>query len=896
MIPQSDRPIEARFANPAAENRILKIIHGWPDDPAAQDAQIRALASQGFGGVVCNVSFSEYLESEEKWDAFLRAVDEAKKVGMALWLYDEKGYPSGAAGGIVLRDHPEWEARGLLVADARSDGEAFSIDLPPGELYLAAAYPVGDDGIDLSRAVDLSGQIDNGKLAWVAPEGEWHVFAITEDSLYEGTHAAHSLADKLAYVNLLMPEPTEKFIDVTHAEYVKRMGDDLGEHFVATFTDEPSLMNVFMSPMPYKPLPWAPNLPVEFAKRRGYDLKPNVPALITEAGPDGAKIRHDFWLTVGELVSENYFGQIESYCAEHNVPSGGHLLWEEDIRNHVAFYGDFFRCLREMGAPSIDCLTSVPATVPWQIARLIGSAADLDGKPVTMSETSDFQQNYRADGDTRPVQVITDADVRGTCNRLMLGGITTITSYYTWLGIDTTQLRRLNEYVGRVSTMITGGHQVTDIAVVYPVETMWTRFEPARHNATDSPGADEVRQIFDAVSTGLYAARRDFTYLDSRTLAEASVENGALTHGDMRWRVVVLPCVDTLPDAAWLNLAEFQRSGGVVVAAGARPVNSAREFPSPRIEQLGESMFGVGDEPLVVRNDGGAGIYLPGSAVGLLPTVLDGVLESDAAVGESRSPVRVTHRLVDGRHVYYLINDSGVPATETVSLATSGGGQQWDLATGEVTDIASGQGVSLTLEPYGGAILTFAEARAPKLTLPDAGSLPGMVIGSLPEVQPVEGHGEFVDGGIASDDDLSTAERPVWQVTGTLTKTDVDTHQFSGFEFPAAIDLTGAESIVIDTWVPGGQTASAQVLIILHEQGGGMYFGTVGRSLAAPGHAETYMPISKLDLAGWAEDANGRLDLDQIVRISVGWGGYFGTEGETVAFSLAAPRVARRDR
>ena len=113
--PPSD--FAARFANPPAEARILQIIHNWPDSAPAQDELIRRLQRQGFGGVVCNVSFDEYLESKAKWEAFTRAVREARQAGMALWLYDERGYPSGNAGGLVLRDHPEWEARGWLAAD-----------------------------------------------------------------------------------------------------------------------------------------------------------------------------------------------------------------------------------------------------------------------------------------------------------------------------------------------------------------------------------------------------------------------------------------------------------------------------------------------------------------------------------------------------------------------------------------------------------------------------------------------------------------------------------------------------------------------------------------------------------------------------------------------------------
>ena len=112
--------LSERFVQPPAQTRILKIIHGWPDEPGRQDDLILRLQNQGFGGVVCNVGFEDYLESEAKWAAFKRAVGAARQAGMALWLYDEKGYPSANAGGLVLRDHPEWEARGLLAADVET--------------------------------------------------------------------------------------------------------------------------------------------------------------------------------------------------------------------------------------------------------------------------------------------------------------------------------------------------------------------------------------------------------------------------------------------------------------------------------------------------------------------------------------------------------------------------------------------------------------------------------------------------------------------------------------------------------------------------------------------------------------------------------------------------------
>ena len=197
--------------------------------------------------MVVNVSFQEYMESEIKWEAFIRGVNEAKRIGMSLWLYDECGYPSGSAGGITLRDHPEYEARGLNVVDAPVVDGALSLDLPPGDLFRAVAVPVKDGVASPEGAVDIAASVQGNTLAWDAPEGDWHVFLFTESKLYEGTHAALSLARKFPYINLLPPEPTARFIEVTHAEYTRRLGNDLGHYFVATFTDEPSLMSMFLT-------------------------------------------------------------------------------------------------------------------------------------------------------------------------------------------------------------------------------------------------------------------------------------------------------------------------------------------------------------------------------------------------------------------------------------------------------------------------------------------------------------------------------------------------------------------------------------------------------------------------------------------------------------------------
>jgi len=891
-LPQEDRPLKERFANPPAARRILKIIHSWPDAPEAQDDLIKTLLAQGFGGVVCNVSFDQYLRSEQKWQAFVRAVQASKKVGMSLWLYDEKGYPSGTAGGLTLEGHPEWEARGSLVAQADSEGGKVSLDLPPGKLVLVAAYPRRDGAILADTPTDLSTAVAEGRVQASLPAGQWRIVAITEDRLYEGTHASMSLADKLPYINLLMPEPTARFIELTHAAYAARLGEDLGAYFVATFTDEPSLMSMFMRAMPYGVLPWAPNLPAEFLKRRGYHLEPHLVKLACHAGGDEQKVRYDFWLTVGELVSENFCGQIQQFCRRHGVLSGGHLLCEESLALHVPLYGDFFRCLRRLDAPSIDCLTSIPSEVPWFIARMASSAAELEGNEITMCETSDFAQVYRPAGDNRPPRKVTEAEIRGTCNRLILSGINTITSYYTFGGISAAGLRRLNEWVGRCCTILKGGQQVADVALLYPIETLWPRFRPSRHNASDSPEAVQVEGVWRRAAESLYQAQRDFTYVDSRTLAEAAVREGCLTYKGLRWRVLILPAADTLPLAAWEKVASFWREGGVVIALDSRPTNSDTEFPSARVQQIGRMLFGVGDKPQVVTSaKGGAGVFLPKGADALLPVVLKNLLEADVQ-GAEKTPMRVTHRRIEGHEVYFLINDSAASCEVTVSLAVEGQGELYDPATGKISLLNSGEKVKLAFEPYGAWLLRFAKGRERKRYAPKAGELPGVQIEPLGAVAPKMAKGEFVDGEL-TEDAGEGEEGLTWRASATLTKTNVDTFLFLSFEYPQTVSLEGVEALVFDTWVPPGQATPAQLLVIVQDQDGADYLAPTGRALGAAGYCRVFVPLSSLQLAGWSKDEDGALDIRAMRAIRIGWGGYYGREGESIEFCTGAPLTAR---
>lgn len=886
-LPQADRPLAARFMDPPASSRILKIIHKQPDDPAAQDRMLQSLTNQGFGGFVSNVAFDGYLEDETKWPAFLRGVRKAKDAGMSLWLYDERGYPSGTAGDLTLRGHPEWAARGLLVAEASSSGGEVALDLPPGKLVIATALPMRSGKVVLEEAQDLSKSVSTGKLRWQAPPGDWRVFAMTDDLIYENTHAAMSLAMKNPCTNLLMPEPTARFLEVTHDRYAARLGNNLGQWFVSTFTDEPSLMSYWFKTSPYRVLPWSAGLAAEFQKRRGCPLRPLLPGLVADAGPRGAKARSDFWLTIGELVSENYFGQIQAWCHKRGVASGGHLLMEENLTAHVPLYGDFLRCARRLDAPGIDCLTSLPGEVPWRIARLLGSVADLEERRVTMCETSDHSQRYRRPGDDRPVRQVTEDEIRGTCNRLLFGGMNTITSYYSFTGLDDEALRRLNLHVGRCSTMLAGGHQVADIAVLYPIESVWPEFIPAHQGSTDSPGARRIEQSFRAVTDALYGTNRDFTFVDSRALAEAKSEHGFLVHGKLRWQVVVLPQTSTLPLAAWENLQRFCHEGGVVIAAGALPCNSEAEFPSARVQALAGELFGNAEELRIVPNHAsGAGVFLPTTMTPLLPVVLDRLIERDVRLDDPSFPLRATHRRVDDHDVYFVLNDSAQAFHGAIHLRGKSSGELWDPRTGSMSPLATGESIPLQLSPYGAMLFRFPASDVPKRLRGTNSALPSLRCESLPQTGPPHvGKAGTVEATLTGDSSTG------WRAAATLTKGDVDTHLFLSFEFPDGLDLAASDGVALETSIPESQQTSGEILIMLREKNGADYITGTGRLLSGPFKpVRSQLLFSQFNLAGWSKDSNGRLDPKEITAIRIGWGGHIGTEGEKIEFQTSSPQ------
>ena len=596
----------------------------------------------------------------------------------------------------------------------------------------ARAYPISAAGeVALVRAIELP-PASNGTFAWTAPEGRWQLLAVSEDRLFDGSQVDFSgVPEHAPYVNLLDPETVSVFLEITHERFAEELGKDLGRFFVSTFTDEPSLLaSYYLRAMPWSPVAWHPSLADAFARRTGRLLSDELPWLFLD-GPGAARTRYDFWQVTAEQLRQNYFVRIRDWCRKHQIPSGGHLLLEEDIRYHVPLYGDFFACLRELDVPGIDVLSCDPGKSPWFTARLASSAAELEDGRLVMSETSDFDELM-----AKPKRPVSMAQFRGTINRLLLGGVNRFNSYSFFPRDDWSdaEIRDLNEWTGRGCVALTGGHRNARIAVLYPVETAWTRFKPSIQGVSEAgPLSERLARIQWQVNDLLYGNRYEFSYVDTRTLVEATVTDQELRFHRLAFSVVILPDTDTLPEAAWRKLERFWEAGGVVIAAGAMPLNSGKDFPSKAAVTIGQRIFGTAVErrsalgrpftetqktdgrDWVANSKGGFGICLTPEEITVLPAILGPVVPPDVTVDEAAAPVRMTRRLIDGKDVFLIINDSAVPWQGTVHFGDARAGELLDPATGTITPLSDPTHVKIALDAWAAVLVRLEEVPRKRL-------------------------------------------------------------------------------------------------------------------------------------------------------------------------------------
>jgi hypothetical protein len=551
-----DPKIVSELQNPGSDYRGAP-FWSWNGklDPDELRWQIRALKTMGLGGFFMHsrVGLATPYLSREWMDCVGACVDEAEKLDMNAWLYDEDRWPSGAAGGLATKN-PKFRARQLLMDFFEKPADFKWLD------STIAAFTAKVDGTSASDVKRLKKGKKPGKL------GKGYVILAYRVKVDEPT----SWHNGYTYLDTMNHDAVKEFIRVTHEAYYKFFGKEFGKRIPGIFTDEPNAKTYSIGRTP-----WTDKLPAVFKRRYGYDIVSHLPEInFNVAGVKGCRARVDMHDCTTFLFVDAFARQIGQWCEKHGIQHTGHVLSEGTLGGQTTVVGSAMRFYEYMQAPGMDLLTQYQRE--YDTAKQVSSVANQFGARWRLTETYgctgwDFNwEGHKALSDWQTAlginlraQHLSWYTMLGEAKRDYPAGI-----FYQspWWNLYS----KVEDHYARINVLMSRGREVRDILFVHPIESMWAIW--------NSSGEEKkaLENSFWQLRDKLLGANLDFDYGDEDIMARhAKVSRGkdgaSIRIGKASYNTIVVPQMVTIRRSTLNILKKFARSGGLVVFAADAP-------------------------------------------------------------------------------------------------------------------------------------------------------------------------------------------------------------------------------------------------------------------------------------------------------------------------------------
>jgi hypothetical protein len=697
----SVRDVAAAFKTPPKEYGAIQPFASWngPDPKEVRERIVRDFDRLSANGIfVVNLSPGrgepKYL-SPEHMEQVKFTVQEAAKRGMRLWIQDESDYPSGFAGGNISRQYPQLGMQGI-VADIRVHvvpGQTLTMPVPSDTLAIFATKTSTDQQIQGVLPIPVP---PNGQFRWTVPnEGStpneprlsWevvfvrHIYVSSPTRNFnreDGTRAKDALYSLIDYLD---PEATRAFLKITHETYRQAVGDQFGKIVLGFFGDEPDYSSS---------LPWTPQLLEEFQKRKGYDLRPYIPAFFsgrgTEVTEETRRARADYADVWSGIFQNSFFAEQAAWCKKYNVEYMVHLNHEETMIALERSEGDYFRDNRHVQVPGIDNLSQlVPDLVhrpdgTWNInnnfPKLASSAAHLFGKPKVWAEEGGglgIDGKYQLD--FQLVRGVTLLQLRipvlrgpGPASDVATAPPPTAPP----------QAAMLAWYANRGGYLMAIGRPAAQVGLYHPGNSIWMGDQEADRGTTK-------------LGWQLLEHQVDWDYFDEQSLTSvATIEGGGFRNlSGQVYRAIVVPASTVITKTGVERFQTFAKAGGKVIFVGKTPglvvdktFLDAKEKPDLSFATLIEP---AGD--------------ITARVIAALPT-------PDVTLNAVFPRLTYTHRTWRDAEMYFFFNESNQAESRTATIAGRGQAQTWDLASGEIHPISGATSagdsvrIPLVLGPY----------------------------------------------------------------------------------------------------------------------------------------------------------------------------------------------------
>ncbi|MDX6411634.1 MAG: hypothetical protein QOE91_1150, partial [Gaiellaceae bacterium] len=725
--------VPAWFLEPAAEF-APSTYWFWHRRPTEEEVktQVAEIARGGFKTFLIQARIAypleEYLD-EGFLAAYRLAVEEAARHGLEVGIYDDYNWASGHAGGRTVRDADHLRERQLFWSTSPLEGTS-------AECHITNVRSMSGDwgGPALKRWT-----YEDGVIAWA----DWELVSVLVHPVDEGTESAgdvtafatiegtgpdgcsirieldEPLPDGWAVtafvsarcttsrlMNYLLPEATQRFIEVGYEPFHDVLGEYFGNPIKYMFIDHPGAGSYDWDER-YgavgNSIPFAWTLRSAFEAAHDATLGLALLSLLRDVGETTTKLRADFFATYSQLVCENFLGGISAWSREHGIGLAGHEMlahiggWglgggygNADIRTN--FGDDYFAIEAYRTHTTVDASNFAPqitAKVGDSVARAHGrsgcileqyavstapgvpSAAGQWGLTLETLRAAAIRHHlfgakqflfhgfYQTDGDDSP-------ELFSNARFDFAPGI----NFEPWYALHDDFAAES----GRLASFIFTAEPACDVALLFPRVTHWV--EPADWE----PYHAHTEFWFRHLTERGYG----FHLVDERELTTARIESGRLWLGERGYGALVLPAVTAVAGAQTASLVEaFAASGGTVVASGPLPRFTQERGRDPDVEHAFSELFDAQATATHFPE-------LPAAAAvdEILPDRQHPHLVADGPVWQWAG------RDSDGWRLA-CFNDTAEPLT--VGMRGGEAVERWDCATGEVVEWAGGE--PFDLEP-----------------------------------------------------------------------------------------------------------------------------------------------------------------------------------------------------
>jgi hypothetical protein len=707
---QSITELQRGFERPPDDARIM--MRWWWFGPAVDKAELeremRLMKEGGIGGFevqpvypllpddpalgIRNLPFL----SDEFVDALRFVSSKSRELGLRMDLTLGSGWPYGGPQVPITK-----AASMLRVERVKVQADSRRIPLPNltrAETLLAVFLARSDGQKILSESLREQTDIRDGAV-WLpdALQGPSEILFFI--SSRTGMQVKRPAVGAEGYVL--------NHLDTTATEHYLKT---VGERLMQAFGSNPPYA-VFCDSLEVYNQDWTPDFLDEFKKRRGYDLKPYLPALITDVGPRTLDIRRDWGKTLSELFNERFLLPLHEWAKRNRT-----LL-------RVQNYG--VPAVALSGYANVDLPEGEGAQ--WKVVRgtrWASSASHIYGRPVTSSETWTWlhSPSFRA----------TPLDMKAEADRHFLMGINQLIGHgwpYTPEGVEYPGWRfyaaavfdeknpwwivmpDIASYLQRLSFLLRQGTAVNDVALYLPNDDGFAHF------INGNPHLIEIlrERVGSDVISALLDSGYGFDFFDDEVLMKAGrIEKNELVLGAGRYRVAVLPAVERIPLETMRRLEEFARGGGIVIATRRRPEMvpgmKATAVEQTELQEILKRLF----------EGSSAKAYFVEDEKQLLGSKLTSLLQPDVAIQPAVPEIGFVHRRTAEAEIYFLANTANVRQTVKATFRVANMQPEWwDAFSGKTVAAKvekKSEGattVTLELEPYGSRVLVFSKRTLP---------------------------------------------------------------------------------------------------------------------------------------------------------------------------------------